>query len=87
MCPPGFSSVVKNLPRPAGDKVIYGNCLSKNGQMWVVRPEQKKVVLIKDVVHIFSKPLQLVLEAFAGKPYTAKLCQLLNKRRKCVWLR
>lgn len=56
----------------------------ENGGKQMVQPEQKGVVLMKDIGQNFPKRGYLVLERFAGSLSTAKVDVLLNKHKRFI---
>lgn len=70
----GFTNVVTTVSRRAVDEVVYGSELPENCGKWIGQPEQKSVLLVKDVVHKFFKPGKLVLRSICMDSPTAKKC-------------
>lgn len=56
-----FSSVLNTVPQSYGDKNIYENYLTENGQRLMLRREHRSAALVKDFVLKGSKPADLVL--------------------------
>lgn len=79
---PGFKNVATNVPLLSVDEVVYVVGLSDNGRRWTGRPEQEKLLLMKDILPKCSKPDQRMLDAFAKTLYTEMGCLLLNNHRR-----
>lgn len=52
---PGFSNVVKNVPRVSVDEVVRRDGLSVNGERRIVPPDHKSDELMKDIMQNFPK--------------------------------
>lgn len=48
----------------------------------MVQQEKKSVFFMTEIVHKFSKPGELTLDAFAGIFYTTKACLLIKKHKR-----
>lgn len=83
---PGWTNVMTNLPRLEPKEVVYKQRESETqiggSQKW--RPEQKSIMLMKDLVSKFSSPGAVVMDTFCGTLSTAKACLSLHKHRKFV---
>lgn len=67
--PQGFRNVAKNVSRLLVDEVVYRDELSGNGRRWMMPPEQKSFVLMRDIVHKIYQPGQLLLDPFCGNAF------------------
>lgn len=62
----------------------HRNASRKRGQRWMIRPEQRGSLLQKDNTYSFSKPGNLVLDAFAITLPAAKAGVLQEMHRNLV---
>jgi len=81
---PGFTNVMDNIPRVPVNEVVYTKDRADNGRRLKLRPEQKNVSWMMDLVQKFTKPGMLVLDPFAGTLSVAKACLSLNKHRRFI---
>ncbi|OSX79884.1 hypothetical protein BU14_0070s0059, partial [Porphyra umbilicalis] len=64
---PGNSNVYNHVTQPTGREVVYAG----DG---ILRPEQKPVSLLRELIRRFTKPSDVVLDLFAGSFSTADAC-------------
>ena len=81
---PGFTNVMDNIPRLPIHEVVYGERRSERNRRLMLRPEQKNVGWMKDLVAKFSRRGMLVVDPFAGTLAVAKACLMLDEHRKFV---
>lgn len=79
-----FTNVVTTVPRNSVREVVYGDWLLQIAQSQLVRPEQKSVLIMKNVRCKFLNRGQFVLEALAEMLSMAKACLLLDKHRQFI---
>lgn len=81
---PGYTNAVDNVPRVPPHEVVYSNLATEGGRRRMIRPEQKPVALLMDIINKFTSPGMLVLDCFAGTCSVAKACMNLPEHRKFV---
>lgn len=64
---PGFTNVATNAPLVPAHHVDCENKLTFNARKRTLPPEQKSVMLMKDILCEFFKPDQLLLDKFSEK--------------------
>lgn len=79
---PAFKNVLISVTRIYVDKDVYWNHLTENVWRRMLRPYQKSVSLMKSLVQMFLKSDNLMLDAFQETFSTAKMCLLLEKKRR-----
>ena len=81
---PLWTNVVCNVPRLPTSEIVKVRNSVESGKFRMLRPEQKNISVMKDIVSKFSKPGDLVMDPFSGTCSTAKACLSLNKHRRFV---
>jgi len=76
-----WTNVIDEIPRmPASERVK----VISEGRSTFLRPEQKNVALIRELVEQYSNPGDTVVDRFAGTFSTAKACLSVEKARRFV---
>ncbi|MEM1002550.1 MAG: DNA methyltransferase, partial [Bacteroidota bacterium] len=84
---PGWTNVVTNVQRPTAEEIVYMKDNNENGNAAnriMVRPEQKGILWMSNLIEKFSKPGDLVVDCFSGTFSVAKACFLLSKHRRFI---
>lgn len=62
---PGFTSVVSDVVQISTEGAVYRNNVTENGWQGLMKPEQKSIALMKDLVMRFLKCVDLPLDECA----------------------
>jgi len=81
---PGWTNVMDNIPRLPVNEVVYSTVRSDNGRRRMVRPEQKNVSWMMDIIQQYTTEGMLVLDLCCGTMSVAKACLMFNKHRRFV---
>lgn len=81
---PGFTNEMNNIPRIPWSEMVFKNQVGTTGRRQMVRPEQKNVSWMKDLVSKFTKPGMTVLDCFAGTLSVGKACLELSQHRRAI---
>ena len=79
---PGWTNVMDNIPRMERTEVIMTT--GENGKKTRLRPEQKSISMMKELIEMFTKPEDTVMDLFAGTCSVAKACLSLAQPRKFI---
>ena len=83
---PSYTNVIDNIPRPHSSDIVYkhpSEGSSSRSRKWL-RPEQKNVDLLEDLITMYCPPGGLVLDAFMGTGSTLKACLRARPHRRFV---
>ena len=76
---PGWTNIMENVPKMERTEVIM--TAGENGKKVRLRPEQKSVSMMKELIEMFSKPGDTVMDLFAATCSVAKACLSLPHPR------
>lgn len=79
-----WTNVLNNVLGVHGSQQVLRETSRSEGAAGMVRPEQKSIELMKDLLVKFSSPAEVVLDTCAGTFATAKVCMLLPEHRRFV---
>lgn len=75
----GFTNVLRCISFLSFDEIVPDDEHPESCRKPMIRPKQKSIVLIEDMVYKFSKLGHLVLDIFVGTPSTSKAFLLVRK--------
>lgn len=80
----GIRNVVWNFTRLPMGEAYWGDGVSQNGWWWMMYPEHKSVLLMKDMMHKFCKPFQELVVAYEWMMNWTKACLSLDGKTQLV---
>ena len=80
----GYTDCIDNIQRLTPHEKVCTDKLSENGRPKMLRPEQKSMALLQQIISKYTQPGDIVFDPFAGSYATGRACMSLPLHRRCI---